>query len=162
MILKIGEVAMIVIDPISAFLGGTDSRKNADIRALLHPLCKLAAGHEAAVVCVSHLNKTSGGEPLLRVTGSLAFVAAARSAWIVAKDRDDPNRRLFLPLKNNIGNDQTGGKLDHIKFLEGEKLTRKQAIQAKCYNCSDGYEEGIGCVDFLCPLVSYCPYNRTP
>jgi hypothetical protein len=57
---------------------------------------------------VSHLNKSGGGEALMRVTGSLAFVAAARAAFIVAKDQEDEARRLFLPLKNNIGNDQTG------------------------------------------------------
>ena len=33
---------MIVIDPISAYLGKTDSHSNAEIRALLHPLAKLA------------------------------------------------------------------------------------------------------------------------
>ncbi len=60
------------------------------------------------MVCVSHLNKSSGGEALMRVTGSLAFVAAARAAFIVAKDPEDDARRLFLPLKNNIGNDQAG------------------------------------------------------
>lgn len=40
--------------------------------------------------------------------GSLAFVAAARAAYAVVKDQDNPKRRLFLPLKNNIGNDGTG------------------------------------------------------
>jgi hypothetical protein len=60
------------------------------------------------VVCVSHLNKGGGSEALMRVTGSLAFVAAARAAYVVAKDREAGNRRLFLPLKNNVGNDRTG------------------------------------------------------
>lgn len=105
---EIGGAAMIVIDPITAYLGETDSHKNAEIRALLSPLGDLAAKHGAAVVCVSHLNKSSGGEALMRVTGSLAFVAAARAAFIVAKDPENDARRLFLPMKNNIGNDQTG------------------------------------------------------
>lgn len=105
---EIGGAALIVIDPITAYLGETDSHKNAEIRALLSPLSDLAAKHGAAVVCVSHLNKSAGGEALMRVTGSLAFVAAARAAFIVAKDAENDARRLFLPLKNNIGNDRSG------------------------------------------------------
>jgi hypothetical protein len=108
MLEEISGAALIVIDPITAYLGETDSHKNSDIRALLSPLGDLAAKHGAAVVCVSHMNKSGGGEALMRVMGSLAFVAAARAAFIVAKDADDPARRLFLPLKNNIGNDQSG------------------------------------------------------
>lgn len=108
MLAHIGEVALIVIDPITAYLGGTDSHKNADIRALLSPLGELAAKHGAAVVCVSHLNKGGSGEALMRVTGSLAFVAAARAAFLIARDKEDKHRRLFLPIKNNIGNDESG------------------------------------------------------
>jgi replicative DNA helicase len=109
MLEKLSNVAMVVIDPITAYLGGTDSHKNADIRALLAPLSKLAEQYEVAVVCVSHLNKGGGSsDALLRVTGSLAFVAASRAAFIVANDPDNSARRLFLPAKNNLGNDQTG------------------------------------------------------
>src|SRR6185369_1448353 len=64
--------------------------------------------HGAAVVCVSHLNKGGSGEALMRVTGSLAFVAAARAAFLIARDNGDKHRRLFLPIKNNIGNDESG------------------------------------------------------
>lgn len=102
-------VALVVIDPVSAYLGDTDSHVNADVRALLAPLGEIAARYGVAVVMVSHLNKGGGtGEALLRVTGSLAFVAAARAAFLVVKDKDDPARRLFIPLKNNIGPDAAG------------------------------------------------------
>lgn len=108
MLEHIGNVALIVIDPITAYLGGADSHKNADIRALLSPLADLAAKHGSAIVCVTHLNKSGGGEALLRITGSLAFVAAARAAYLVVKDQENSSRRLFLPIKNNVGNDQSG------------------------------------------------------
>jgi putative DNA primase/helicase len=108
MIDKIGGAALIIIDPISAYLGGTDSHKNADVRALLAPLAELAAKYDAAIVGVSHLNKCVGGEALTRIMGSLAFVAAARAAYLIVKDPEDSKRRLFLPVKNNIGNDNTG------------------------------------------------------
>lgn len=105
---EIGDVALVVIDPITAYLGDADSHKNADIRALLAPLSDLAEKHGAAMVCVSHLTKGGGTEAMMRVTGSLAFVAAARAAFLVAKDKDDDRRRLFLPLKVNYGDDRTG------------------------------------------------------
>lgn len=110
-LVEIGDVALIVIDPISAYLGGTDSHNNADVRTLLAPLSEMAARTGAAVVAVSHLNKGgagSGGDALLRVTGSLAFVAAARSAYIVAKDPENDRRRLFMPAKNNVAADMGG------------------------------------------------------
>lgn len=105
---EIGDVALVIIDPITAYLGGTDSHKNADIRALLAPLSDLGAKHNAAIVCVSHLSKSGANEAMLRIMGSLAFVAAARAAFLVARDKDDDKRRLFLPIKNNIGDDRTG------------------------------------------------------
>ncbi len=105
---KLPDVALIVIDPVSAYLGAVDSHKNADVRALLTPLAEMAARHGVAVVAVSHLSKSSGTEALLRVQGSIAFSAAARAVWGVARDKDNAARRLFLPLKNNLGNDQTG------------------------------------------------------
>jgi hypothetical protein len=119
MIEEIGGAALIIIDPISAYLGGIDSHKNADIRALLAPLAELAAKHEVAIIGVSHLNKCGGGEALTRIMGSLAFVAAARAAYLIVKDPDDAKRRLFLPVKNNIGNDSTG-----LAFtIESKKLS---------------------------------------
>ena len=105
---QLGDVALVVIDPITAYLGETDSHKAADVRAVLAPLGELAAKHGAAVIAVSHLRKSGAGEAMLQVTGSLAFVAAARAAYIIAKDQDDPSRRLMLPVKNNLGDDQTG------------------------------------------------------
>lgn len=102
------DVSVLVVDPVSAYLGGVDSHKNADVRALLAPLAEMAARHGVAVVCVSHLNKGTGNDALMRVTGSLGFVAAARAVYVVAKDDKQAGRRLFLPLKNNLGNDESG------------------------------------------------------
>lgn len=104
----LGNVVAVVIDPITAYLGDTDSHKNADVRALLAPLSELAARHDTAIIAVSHLTKAVGAKALMRVTGSLAFVAAARAAYLVTTDPHDKTRRLFLPMKNNLGPDATG------------------------------------------------------
>jgi hypothetical protein len=104
----IGNVALVSLDPISAYLGKTDSHHNAEVRALLAPLSEMAGRHESAIIIVSHLTKNAGAETLLRITGSLAFVAAARTAHLIAPDPEDKERRLFLPLKNNLARDIGG------------------------------------------------------
>jgi hypothetical protein len=91
----------IIIDPVSAYLGKTDSHKNAEVRGVLAPLSSLAAELRVAVIAVSHLRKGDGAA-LYRTMGSLAFVAAARSAWVVCRDEADQKRRLMLSLKTNI------------------------------------------------------------
>jgi hypothetical protein len=101
-------VSAIIIDPISAYLGGTDSHVNAEVRGLLTPLSELAAKRDVAVIGVSHLNKAGATEAMMRISGSLAFVAAARAAYLVARDPADKTRRLFLPLKNNLAPDAAG------------------------------------------------------
>jgi hypothetical protein len=105
---ELKDVAPVVIDPISAYLGDVDSHRNAEVRALLAPLSDLASRHGVAIIGVSHLNKATTGEALMRVTGSLAFVAAARAVYLVTQDKENRERRLFVPMKNNIGPDDTG------------------------------------------------------
>jgi hypothetical protein len=103
---------LLIVDPISACLGKTDSHKNAEVRGVLRPLSDLAKKYKVCVIAITHLNK-SGAEmskALHRVMGSIAFTAAARVVFAVARDESDPGakRTLFVPVKNNIGNDRTG------------------------------------------------------
>ena len=105
---QLSDVRLVVIDPITAYMGDSNSHNTADVRGVLTPLADLAMRHNVAVVCVSHPNKSGGTDAKMRVTGSLAFVAAARAAFLVEEDKEQKGRRLFLPIKNNIGNDRAG------------------------------------------------------
>lgn len=107
LLVEIPECKLVVIDPISAYMDGTDSHKNADVRALLAPLNDLAAKYKVAIILVSHLNKGSGNA-LYRTTGSLAFSAGPRAAYVVARDQENPTRKLFMPTKNNIAAEMGG------------------------------------------------------
>ena len=100
---------LVVIDPISAYMGQADSHNNSEVRGVLKPLAELAALRRVAVVAVSHLRKSEAAA-VYRTMGSLAFAAAARAVWCVTKDKKDESnrRRLFLPVKNNLGSDQSG------------------------------------------------------
>lgn len=108
MLHQLGDASLVIIDPVTAYLGDADSHKNAEVRALLAPLAEMAANQQVAVIAVSHLTKAAGMDALLRVQGSIGFAAAARAVWGVAKDKDNPSRRLFMPLKNNLGTDTNG------------------------------------------------------
>ena len=118
MINEIEGVSMIVIDPLSAYLAGVDAYKNTEVRSKLTPLSNLAEKYDIAVVCVEHPPKSSNGRAMNQVGGSIAFVAASRSAYLVSKDPEDEERRLFLKIKNNLSN-YAGG----ISFtVESHKL----------------------------------------
>lgn len=102
------QVSLLVIDPLTAFLSGVDSHKTSEVRAVLALLGQLASECRIGVLAVSHLNKASGSNAMHRVTGSLAFVAAARAAYAVARDPADPSRRVMLCVKNNLAKDSIG------------------------------------------------------
>lgn len=99
---RVRGVRLVIVDPISAYLGGADSNSNAEVRGMLAPLAALAAKHGVAVVCVTHLRK-SAGPAVHRAIASIAFTAAARAVWAVASDPSDADRRLMLAVKQNLG-----------------------------------------------------------
>jgi putative DNA primase/helicase len=49
-VVSLGDVRLVVIDPISAYLGSTDSHVNAKVRSLLSPLAELASSLRVVVL----------------------------------------------------------------------------------------------------------------
>ena len=94
-------ISLLIIDPVSGFMGAVDSHVNAAVRGVLSPLAKLAEKHSMAVMAITHLSKGQG-RAIHKVMGSLAYIAAARTGWGVVTDPDDDDRKLFLPVKNNL------------------------------------------------------------
>jgi len=103
-----GRVRLVIIDPISAYLSGTDAHKNAEVRQALQPLVRLAQDHDVAVLLVSHLNKAIETRAIYRVSGSIAFAAVARTILLVSRDPDDADCRHLVVAKNNVGRDSGG------------------------------------------------------
>ena len=102
-------VGMMVIDPISAFLSqATDTHRDASVRRALAPLAAMAERLDLVVVVVAHLTKDEGTRLINRVSGSGAFVNAARSVLVLAPSPDDPdgeqgNERVLVHVRGNWG-----------------------------------------------------------
>ncbi len=98
---RLGDVRLLIIDPISAYCGQVDTHRNSEVRTMLRPLTDLAAHHRFAIVGINHLTK-GGGKAVYRGMGSIAFNAAARAVLNFGKDPDDEDRRLVLTAKANL------------------------------------------------------------
>jgi putative DNA primase/helicase len=98
---KHDNVRMIIIDPVSSYLGKVDSHKNSDVRGVLEPLGEMASRLSVAVLCNNHFSK-GGGSANSRIIGSVAFTAQARAVFIVTPDEADETRLLLIPSKMNI------------------------------------------------------------
>ena len=102
---KLGDVVLVILDPLSVYMGKTDQHNAGEVRVVLAPLAELMDKHGCAGVVVSHFNKGSGdpsGGALMRLAGSGAFGAAARAVYGVLVDPDQDDQPVFLPIKVNL------------------------------------------------------------
>jgi putative DNA primase/helicase len=58
---EVGEVALVIIDPVSSYLGKTDSHKNTEVRGVLEPISEMAARKRTAILSVTHFSKSNSG-----------------------------------------------------------------------------------------------------
>src|SRR5262249_15798527 len=91
-----------IFDPIISFTGKADTSKASEVRAFLSPLMVLAETYSFACIIIIHLNKQTGSRAMYRGNGSIDFVAACRSAFLVAEDPEHPERRVLAHVKNTI------------------------------------------------------------
>lgn len=123
----LADIRLLIIDPISACLGGKNLNRASDVREILMGLAAWAEERGAAVVVVTHLNKIGRGRsPLSRILGSQVFGAVARSAYLVSSDPADEAQRLFLPLKDSIGSIPQGlvFRIEEVILPDGIRSAR--------------------------------------
>jgi hypothetical protein len=101
------QAAFVVIDPVTAFFDTTINLHNdASVRRALTPLTNLARNQQCHVRMLRHLNKTGHFNAMYRGGGSIAFLAACRSAYLCARHPDDPLRCVMAETKNNLATRQ--------------------------------------------------------
>ena len=103
-IAEIGGVVLVLIDPVSAYMGHgkIDNYRTTDVRAVLAPLVELARELRISMIGIMHFNKkTDVTNALLRISDSLAYGAAARHVYGVVDDAEN-KRKLMVRAKNNL------------------------------------------------------------
>ncbi len=133
--------ALVVIDPVMAYLGGKDSHVDSQIRELLAPLAALAAELGTAVVLVRHLRKSGGSNALYAGGGSIGIIGAARAGLMVAPDPDDETgeRRILAATKCNLSRKpesllfhvETANEVPHVVWDGTSSRTASDIMEAR-------------------------------
>ena len=142
------QITLIIIDPISSFLGAANINREQEVRRVLQPLARRARNSGLAVVMVAHFNKNSETRSAMdRVGGAKAIVGMGRAAWTCIREPkkdpqpgepmkiEDPDRRLFLKLKGNLAPSKIGGLVYTIKtaLIEVEDKRGKPVMEEQPY-----------------------------
>jgi len=104
-IVRANDVALVVYDPLTAYMpDALDTNRDASVRRVLYWVAQLAGTTGCAVLGLRHFRKSPSDNPLYRGGGSVAYIAAARAAYLMAVDPDEPggNRRILAPTKMNV------------------------------------------------------------
>ena len=103
---KIGDVALIIFDPITSFLGKVKDYIDSEVRGFLAKLNRLLKKHNIGCVLNKHLRKQKSGHDIGsamdEISGSNAWIAVARQSFIIAQHPEHEDIVLFSHLKTNI------------------------------------------------------------
>jgi hypothetical protein len=94
----------------------------------------------------------------------VGIVDASLKTTPTKKWKKAPENSFVAPTPENMEDETKGaGKISFVKFLKGEPINLREAIEAKCYDCMAYYADGVGdCGCPRCPLYPFHPYNPNP
>ena len=108
-LMKLGEIVrrhqpdLLVIDPVMAFLSPKVGAQNDQcVRQLLNVLVASAERTDCAVLLVRHLRKAGSRNAVYRGSGSIGFIAAARTGLLAAPHPSDRGKSVLAVVKTNL------------------------------------------------------------
>lgn len=105
-ILRIGNVKLMVIDPVLDFSGGINPNAAEQVRAFLTPLIHIAEKLNLALVLIAHLNKAQSQSAIYRTGGSTsAWLGKCRAAFMIFRDNEEKKKRYISAIKSNLAQD---------------------------------------------------------
>jgi putative DNA primase/helicase len=111
---EIGNVALVTIDPITAYQGKINSSSATDVRGQLGPLKGLAERSNVAISTITHPPKRTEEHWISQFIGSQAYIAAARIGHVCVQEvrwddegskvkvRKEEQRVFYVSTKGNL------------------------------------------------------------
>lgn len=136
------EIKLIVVDPLSNYMGSKNMFKDQEFRAVMMPVSKFAQDTGVSVIVVMHNSKQIGRTALQKIGGSLGGVGFARIGWTFVEK--DGSREMSIMKKNlgkfpgitftteSVSTEWKGKKTDQarVKFLKISQLDADTATTA--------------------------------
>lgn len=114
----IGDVGLIVIDPIGNHLGGVNTDSEGAVRDAIAPLNDLSDDLDVVVLGVRHLGKNSSRGALSSVLGSTAWVDVPRVVLVAAADDEDEMVFHVQTVAGNRGPKSNSGRSYRLELVD--------------------------------------------
>jgi hypothetical protein len=96
------DISVLILDPITSYLGGANLNKDEEIRPLMDKLILLGQRTGLTILALVHSNKRSDVDAVEKVMGASSVAAGARAVWTIGKDADDPSLYRMGLAKGNV------------------------------------------------------------
>lgn len=94
--------AIVILDPIQAFMSGVDGNSNIDVREFMSRLAEIAEKYLCAIICVRHFGKSEQDKAMKKGLGSTDFVGISRNQFGLARRNDETRGFIVFHMKTNF------------------------------------------------------------
>ena len=155
------DAKLLILDPMSSYIGDTCSMNNAnETRAEFNHLIAVAKDTGCAIVIIAHMNKAKDTSPLYRTNGSIDIAGAARSILAVTRtaNKQNPAERYLVQVKSNLA--PMGSAIlfevadKGVNFLDELELSAEDAFSASAPRMGRPNAREEAATDFIRSLLA--------
>jgi hypothetical protein len=94
---QLTDLALVVIDPITNYLGSKNMNKEQEVRDVLMPIAQWSEASNLCTITVGHFNKRGSDAQYLELCmGAAGFVGVARQVFLFGNDPDDADKYTHI------------------------------------------------------------------
>lgn len=104
---ELKDVKLIIIDPITYFIGDIKDNYNKDVADFLQKLINLSKKYELAIILNKHLRKSANGSNGASIAadeigGAGAWINTPRKSWLITNYHEDEKVKVITDIKSNL------------------------------------------------------------